>query len=92
MTPQIWLMIAGFMIGIATQLIVAAYIYGKLSGSVAEHGRRHDSHDTRFKELGEEQGRQWESMGRHGEKISAVEARVQSMESNWNSRGDRHLS
>lgn len=81
MTIRDWLALAG----IISQFIVAAYVYGKLSGLVAEHGRRHDSHDVRFKELGEEQGRQWESLGRHGEKISAMEARFQGMET-WGHR------
>ena len=61
------------------QVVVAAYVYGKLTGKVGEHDRRHDSHDVRFKELGSEQERQWETLGRHGERISAVEARCQAI-------------
>lgn len=75
MTLTAWLALAG----IVSQLIVAAFVYGKLTGKVAEHDRRHDSHDTRFAELGEEQNRQWSTIGEHGERISAVEARVQAI-------------
>lgn len=106
MTLQLWITLIGIAIGIVAQIVIAAYVYGKLtstvadhgrrlsdldtaaegvarmSGTVDEHGRRHASHDTRFAELGGEQNRQWESIGRHGEKISAVEARVTSLERN----------
>jgi hypothetical protein len=78
-TDHLWLEVGIAIFGSLSQLIIAAYIYGKLTGVVAEHGRRHASHDTRFAELGLEQNRQWESIGRHGERISAVEARVQGL-------------
>lgn len=76
MTPQAWFTLAGLLV----QFVVAAFVYGKLTGKVAEHDQRHSSHDARFAELGLEQNRQWESIGRHGEKISAIEARVQAAE------------
>lgn len=76
MTPQAWFTLAGLLV----QFIVAAFVYGKLTGKVAEHDQRHNSHDARFAELGAEQNRQWETIGRHGEKISAIEALVQAAE------------
>jgi len=69
---------------VVIQGLIAAYVYGRLTGTVSEHGHRHNSHDTRFTELAAEQDRQWETIGRHGEKISAVEARVQGMEARAN--------
>lgn len=75
MTLSGWVALAGLLI----QLLVAAFVYGKLTGKVSEHDRQHSSHDVRFRELGEEQGRQWETMGDHAERISAVEARVQDL-------------
>lgn len=76
MSLEGWLAIGGFV----GQFVIAAYVYGKLTGTVSSHARQHASHDTRFAELGGEQNRQWESIGRHGERISGVEARVTSIE------------
>lgn len=66
--------------GLLLQLVVAAFVYGKLTGKVNEHDRRHDSHDTRFEELGKEEDRQWDMIGKHGEHISAHEARLNSLD------------
>ena len=76
MNPVTAVAVAGFIVGLAIHLISAAYVYGKMNGKVAEHDRRHSSHDVRFQELGLEQDRQWETMGHQAERISAVEARV----------------
>lgn len=73
MTPEIWLGI----IGVVVQVCIGAYVYGKTTGKIDEHDRRHSSHDVRFKELGDEQDRQWETIGRHAERISVVEAKTQ---------------
>lgn len=75
MIPQLWLSLAALI----AQIMIGCYVYGKLTGKVAEHDRRHASHDTRFDQLTGEQERQWESIGRQGERISAVEARVQGL-------------
>lgn len=69
--------LATAIVGIVLQLVIGAFIYGKLTGKVAEHDRRHSSHDQRFGELSKEQTSQWESIGRHGERLSKVETIVQ---------------
>jgi hypothetical protein len=76
MAMEGWISLGGILI----QIIVGAYVYGKLTGKVSEHDRRHDAHVAKFLALDDEQGRQWEIIGRHGEKISAIEARVQNVE------------
>lgn len=76
MTLEGWLAIGGFV----GQLVIAAYVYGKLTGKVTEHDKRLDSNSERFKELGEEQGRQWSAIGEHGERISAIEADVRGLQ------------
>lgn len=65
MTVGDWIALAGFVV----QLVIAAYVYGKLAGKVGEHDRRHESHDTRFKEVGED-------LKDHGQRITAVETDV----------------
>lgn len=76
MTVGDWIALAGFVV----QLVIAAYVYGKLTGKVSEHDRRLSSGDTRFKELGAEQDRIWKSIGDHGERISAIEADVRGLQ------------
>lgn len=78
MSPQVWLSLAG----IAIQIVIGAYVYGKLTQQVAGHSGQHAAHDSKFKELDAEQGRQWETIGKHGERISAVEARCQANHNN----------
>ena len=72
MTDYGWI---ALVITIVVQLLVAAFVYGKLTAKVAEHDQRHNSHDTRFRELGDEQALQWNVIGQHGERLSAVETR-----------------
>ena len=69
MNPQSWFTLGG----IIGQVVIAAYVYGKLTGKVSEHERRHDNVDTDQKD-------QWETIGRHGERITAVETSVRSWE------------
>ena len=71
MTTQVWLALAG----IVTNIIIGAYVYGKLTQRVSGHDEYHAAHAQRFRQLDDEQGRQWDTLGRHGERISAVEAR-----------------
>lgn len=68
MTVAAWIALGGLL----GQLVIAAYIYGKLTGKVSEHDRRLSSGDTRFKEIGAD-------LKDHGERISTVEADVRGL-------------
>jgi len=64
-------------LGLLLQLGVGIFVYGKLTERVSTHADILREHNQKFNALDAEQGRQWESLGRHGERISAVEARCQ---------------
>lgn len=69
MTPVAWIALAGVVLSIALQLVN----FGRLTEKVSGHEQRLNANDA-------EQGRQWEMLGRHGERITTVEAKVNSLE------------
>ncbi len=85
MSPEAWLAIIATVV---IQALTAAYVYGKLTEKVNGHSDQHRAHEGKFKQVDAEQGRQWETIGTHGERISAVEARVTSVEREHEKRRD----
>lgn len=61
------------LMGVAATLLIQVRASSKLNGQVSE---RIANHGTSIDGLKEEQIRQWQSIGEHGERISAVEAVV----------------
>jgi hypothetical protein len=85
MSAEAWLAIIGTVV---IQAVTAAFVYGKLTQRVSDHDKAHDSHQERFKAVDAEQSEQWTVINKHGERISAVEARVTNVEKTRDNRRD----
>lgn len=54
------------LLGVLVQLVVAAYVYGRLTEKTTGHSSRLDA-------LDHEQGQQWVQIGDHGQRIAKIE-------------------
>jgi hypothetical protein len=58
--------IVGAVLGLFGQIVIAAYVYGKLTQATVAHGHR-------LMNIEGEQVRQWQSLDAHGQRIAKIE-------------------
>jgi hypothetical protein len=58
---------------VVVNLATAAFVYGRLTERVKGQSERLQENSGRFLRIEDEQTRQWQSIGDHGERISRLE-------------------